>query len=192
MHALTLERFRFSTWMKALGVLLCAVLTAASARISVLTPLSPVPLTLQVLVVILSGFALGWRGALLSQMLYLQAILLGAPWTASGLAGPMAFAAPTAGYLLSFPLAAALAGWFHERVAQGAAQSAAQGVAQGAWGRLVGGMAALVVIYALGALWLAGFVGGLANGWRLGVAPFLGADALKIVIASATLSLRRR
>ena len=184
MHALTLERFRFSTWIKALGVLLLAVLTAASARISVLTPLSPVPLTLQVLVVILSGFALGWRGALLSQILYLQAILLGAPWTASGLAGPMAFVAPTAGYLLSFPLAAALAGWFSERVAQGAGQST--------WGRLAGGMAALVVIYALGALWLAGFVGGLVNGWRLGVLPFLGADALKVVIASAALSLRRR
>jgi biotin transport system substrate-specific component len=184
MHALTLERFRFSTWTKALGVLLFAVLTAASARISVLTPLSPVPLTLQVLVVILSGFALGWRGALLSQALYLQAILLGAPWTASGIAGPMAFVAPTAGYLLSFPLAAALAGWLHERVTQGAAPSA--------WGRLAGGVAALVVIYALGALWLAGFVGGLGNGWRLGVVPFLGADALKVVIASAALSLRRR
>ncbi len=180
MHALTLERFRFSTWIKALGVLLFAVLTAASARISVLTPLSPVPLTLQVLVVILSGFALGWRGALLSQVLYLQAILLGAPWTASGLAGPMAFVAPTAGYLLSFPLAAALAGWLHERMVSSA------------WGRLVGGMAALMVVYALGALWLAGFVGGLANGWRLGVVPFLGADALKVVIASAALSLRRR
>jgi biotin transport system substrate-specific component len=180
MHALTLERFRFSTWIKVLGVLLLAVLTAASARISVLTPLSPVPLTLQVLVVILSGFALGWRGALLSQILYLQAILLGAPWTASGLAGPMAFVAPTAGYLLSFPLAAALAGWFSERAGSSA------------WGRLVGGMAALVVVYALGAMWLAGFVGGLANGWRLGVVPFLGADALKVVIASAALSLRRR
>ena len=188
MHALTLERFRFSTWAKALGVLLFAVLTAASARISVLTPLSPVPLTLQVLVVILSGFALGWRGALLSQALYLQAILLGAPWTASGIAGPMAFVAPTAGYLLSFPLAAALAGWLSERVTQ----SVAQGAGSSAWGRLAGGMAALVVIYALGALWLAGFVGGLANGWRLGVVPFLGADALKVVIASAALSLRRR
>jgi biotin transport system substrate-specific component len=180
MHSLTLERFRFSTWAKALGVLLFAVLTAASARISVLTPLSPVPLTLQVLLVILSGFVLGWRGALLSQMLYLQAILLGAPWTASGLAGPMAFVAPTAGYLLSFPLAAALAGWFSERTAQRT------------WGRLVGGMAALVVVYALGALWLAGFVGGLANGWRLGVVPFLGADALKVIIASAIWALRRR
>lgn len=178
MHALTLYRSRQSTWAKVLAALLFAVATAVSARISVFLPVSPVPLTLQVLVVVLSGFVLGPRGGLLAQALYLQAILLGAPLAASGLGGPGAFVSPTAGYLVAFPAAAFAAGWFAER---------------GRWlWRLAGGIVALVVIYAVGALWLSGYVGGIGGAWTAGVLPFAGADALKVVIAAAALSLRRR
>ena len=50
----------------------------------------------------------------------------------------------------------------------------------------------MVVIYALGAAWLSGLVGGLANAWRVGVLPFIGADLLKVTIAAGLLSLRDR
>ncbi|MBC7234529.1 MAG: biotin transporter BioY [Chloroflexi bacterium] len=179
MHTLVLERARLSTLAKILAVFLFTLATALSARVRVLLPFSPVPLTLQVLMVLLSGLALGWRGGLISQGLYLQAILLGAPWTAAGLGGPAAFVAPTAGYLLAFPLAAALAGLASERTGHHL------------WGRVAGGLLGLALIYALGIAWLSRFVGGLANGWRLGVIPFLGADALKVLIAASILSLRR-
>jgi len=179
MHSLVLRRTNASTWMKALSVALFIAATALSARISILLPFSPVPLTLQVLVVVLCGFVLGPRGGLIAQALYLQAILLGAPWTAAGLAGPAAFVSPTAGYLWAFPMAAALAGWISHRPSS----------SRLLW-RALGGAAALAVIYALGVAWLSPFVGGLANGWRLGVLPFVGADALKITIAIAALSAR--
>lgn len=181
MHALSRDRLHALPWTKALTVMLFAVATAVSARISVLLPFSPVPLTLQVLVVILSGFVLGAWGGLMAQALYLQAILLGAPYTAAGLGGPAAFVGPTAGYLLAFPVAAYAAGWL----------SARGGRFQALW-RLAGGLAAVALIYIGGAAWLSGYVGGMRQAWALGVAPFVGPDALKVVIASAVLSLRHR
>ncbi|NLG51787.1 MAG: biotin transporter BioY [Chloroflexi bacterium] len=181
MHSYTLRRVNISTYIKILGVLLFAVATGVSARISVPLPFSPVPLTLQVLVVILSGFVLGARGALVSQVLYLQAILLGAPLTAYGLAGPAAFVSPTAGYLVAFPVAAAVAGWLSHRSES----------RRPAW-RALGGLAGLAVVYGVGVAWLSGYAGGLRAAWTLGVAPFLGVDLLKLVVATAVLSVRGR
>ncbi|MHB1294739.1 MAG: biotin transporter BioY [Anaerolineae bacterium] len=181
MYSLVIRRTNLAFWTKALAVVLFAVATAISARVSVLLPFSPVPLTLQVLVVVLSGLVLGPRSALAAQALYLQAILLGAPIAASGLGGPAAFATPTAGYLLSFPLAAAAAGWLSER-----------GETMRPLRRALGGLCALAIIYAAGAAWLAAYVGGLANAWKVGVLPFVGADALKLTLATALLSVRRR
>ena len=181
MHALTLYRFRESLSAKVLAALAFAVATAVSARVSVVLPFSPVPLTLQVLVVVLSGYVLGARGGLLAQGLYLQAILLGAPLAATGLGGPAAFVSPTGGYLIAFPVAAFVAGWMSRRGHR----------FQALW-RVAGGMAAVAVIYACGMAWLSGYVGGLGRAWALGVVPFAGADALKIVIAAAVLSVRGR
>lgn len=180
MEALVLQRKHTATWVRVLAVLLFTAATALSARISVVLPFSPVPLTLQVLVVVLSGLVLGPVGGLAAQGLYLQAILLGAPWTAAGLAGPAAFLGPTAGYLLAFPVAAGLAGWIARR----------SGVHPVFW-RMAGSLAALATIYLLGLAWLSHFVGGPANAWRLGVAPFIGADLLKLVLANAALAAKR-
>lgn len=181
MQSLSLRRVNWSTWVKVIGVMLFGVATAISARISVALPFSPVPLTLQVLVVIVSGFVLGPGAAFASQLLYLQAILLGAPLTAMGLSGPLAFASPTAGYLVAFPLAAAVVGWVsHRRMSDSIV-----------W-RGLGGVAGLAIIYGLGSLWLSGYVGGLDRAWQLGVAPFVAADALKVIIASVGLSALRR
>jgi biotin transport system substrate-specific component len=164
-----------------IGILLFAVATAISARLSALVPNSPIPLTMQMMVVVLSGLVLGPRDGLLAQVIYLQAILAGAPLTAAGLGGPAAFVSPTAGYLVSFPLAAMVAGWLGQR---------ANG--RGWLWRALGGLSAVAVIYSLGMAWLAGFVGNLGNAWNLGVVPFIGADLLKVAIATAALSLRRR
>lgn len=181
MHSLALRRFRTFTLAKVLSVLLFGLLTALSARVSVPLPFTPVPLTLQVMVVVLSGLVLGPKAGFVAQLLYLQAILLGAPVTAAGLGGPAAFVSPTAGYLLAFPLAAAASGWQSQRLAGG------QWVRRG-----LGGLAGLALIYACGMVWLASYVGDLRTAWQLGVAPFLGADALKLVLVTAGLSLRDR
>jgi len=125
MRSLTVRRINISVWLRVLGVALFAVGTGVSARISVALPFSPVPITLQVLAVVLTGYVLGPRDGFIAQALYLKAILLGAPWTTGGLSGPAAFMAPTGGYLLAFPLAAALAGWLahHPGYPRGLAES---------------------------------------------------------------------
>jgi len=180
MHATTVWRISPAVRERVLGALLFAVLTAISARISVPIPFTPVPLTLQVLVVVMSGLVLGPWAALTSQALYLQSVLLGLPATSMGLAGPAAFVAPTSGYLLAFPLAAAIAGALAHRAGSHAVIR-----------RAVASVAALVVIYALGIVWLRNFVGDLGTAWAMGVVPFLLPDALKLIIANAGLAVRR-
>jgi biotin transport system substrate-specific component len=85
-------------------------LMGALALVSVPYPLSPTPITLQVLGVFLAGIMLGpvWGGTAL--VLYLLAGALGAPVFSGGSAGLTTLFGPNGGYLLSFPLAAAAVG----------------------------------------------------------------------------------
>lgn len=179
MDALVLKRER-SHALRIAVVLLFALATALSARVVVPLPFTPVPLTLQVLVVLLSGLVLGARGGLLAQAAYLQMILLGAPFTASGIAGPAAFASPTAGYLWAFPVAAALTGMVAERHGRNLTM------------HLLAGLAGLAAIYGGGLFWLVGYTGNVARAWSLGVAPFVVADALKVTLAALIVAATKR
>jgi biotin transport system substrate-specific component len=179
MHALVLVRERSSA-LRVAAVLLFGLATALSARVAVPLPLTPVPLTLQVLVVLMSGIVLGARGGFLAQAAYLQMILVGAPLTATGLSGPAVFVSPTAGYLWAFPVGAALAGLVVERLGRGL------------MAHFLGGLAGVIAIYAGGFLWLAGYSGSFEQAWRLGVAPFVAADMLKVTLAGSLLAAARR
>ncbi|TDO89953.1 biotin transporter BioY [Enemella evansiae] len=69
-----------------------------------------VPITLQTLGVALAGLVLGpWRG-FTAVLLYLVIGLIGLPVFAGGAAGIGSLGKPSAGYLLSFPIAALVAG----------------------------------------------------------------------------------
>jgi len=89
-----------------------AALTAAGAFIKL--PLPWVPLTLQTLLVFLSGLILGSRGGALSQILYISIGLVGLPIFAGG-GGPAYVLSPTFGYLVAFIPAAFVIGLFSER-----------------------------------------------------------------------------
>jgi len=97
-----------SVVVQAFWVVLFALATAAGARLEI--PHAPVPYTLQTLVVILSGAFLGARNGFLCQSAYVAVGAAGAPVFAGGAAGAAVLAGPTGGYLLAFPLAAALVG----------------------------------------------------------------------------------
>ncbi|GAB3525321.1 biotin transporter BioY [Arthrobacter monumenti] len=89
-----------------------AALTAAFA----LMPAIPVgavgvPITLQTLAVMLTGVILGPGRGAAAIGLYLAAGLAGLPIFAGFSGGLGVLAGPSAGYLISFPLAAAVAGW---------------------------------------------------------------------------------
>ena len=97
----------------ATDVSLIAVFAALTAAFS-LTPAVPVaagvPITLQTLAVMLTGVILGpWR-AFLAMLLYLAVGFAGLPVFAGGAAGLGVFAKPSIGYLLAFPIGAAVTG----------------------------------------------------------------------------------
>lgn len=86
---------------------LMAAVTAVAAQITV--PLFAVPFTLQVLAVILSGLLLGPRYGALAMTIYLLVGAVGAPVFAQFHGGLGTIVGPTGGYLVSYPLAAAVA-----------------------------------------------------------------------------------
>ncbi|NMA95849.1 MAG: biotin transporter BioY [Clostridiales bacterium] len=84
-----------------------AALTAVGAFIRI--PLPPVPFTLQIFFVILSGILLGARGGLFSQLVYIALGLIGIPIFTEG-GGPQYIFHPTFGYLLGFAATAFIVG----------------------------------------------------------------------------------
>ena len=158
--------------VRILAVLGFSALTALSARLTI--PLDPVPITLQVLAVLLAGLVLGAKDGAASQLIYVAAISVGLPIDANG-QGSAVWASPTAGYLVGFVAAAFVAGWLAEK---GLQRSRAL--------RFIAGVAGVAAIYIIGAPWLTiGFLGGdWAKGWALGVAPFIIIDLVKAVIAA--------
>jgi biotin transport system substrate-specific component len=161
---------------------LFTIATAVSAQISFRLWFSPVPVTLQVMTVILSGLVLGSRWGAISQIQYLAMGAMGLPVFAEFKAGPAALAGPTGGYLLGFVLSAFVAGWIFERL---------NGRKIASW---CGGVAGMAAIYLFGASWLAVWMSAVTrqpvsacihNAWVLGVVPFIGVDLLKAIAASA-------
>jgi biotin transport system substrate-specific component len=158
----------------AVLVLAGAGLTGLAAQVSIPTPLSPVPFTLQTLAVLVAGAALGSVRGMLSMALYLLLGGFGVPWFANADAG---WGGPSFGYLIGFVLAAAVVGALAERRADR---------------HIVSTVAMMVVgnltIYVAGAVWLATDLQlSLSSAFALGIAPFLITDAAKIALAAVLL-----
>lgn len=160
-------------------IILFASLTALGARISIPLPGTPVPLTFQVLVVLLTGLLLEGKHATLSQLLYLIIGTVGIPVFSSTI-GYRAILGPTGGYLAVFPVAAFLVGVLSRRL-------------NCLLGRLLATLVGVGVIYTGGASWLALWMGNanaleytvsLSRVWHLGVAPFIVVDLAKAVLAA--------
>jgi biotin transport system substrate-specific component len=90
-------------------IAVCAILPAIPV------PGSAVPITLQTFGVMLAGLVLGARRGALTALLYLAIGAAGLPVFAGGAGGVGVFASLSAGYLVAFPLAAALAGYLASR-----------------------------------------------------------------------------
>lgn len=157
-----------------------AVVMPVSGQIAFPLWFTPVPVTLQVMAVILAGLVLGSRWGAISQLQYLAIGAMGLPVFAGFKGGPMSFAGPTGGYLLGFVLGAFVTGWVFERLG---------GRKTAAW---CGGIAGIAAIHFMGASWLAvwmsalnGQIVSLHSVLAMGVAPFVCADLLKAGAASA-------
>jgi biotin transport system substrate-specific component len=154
------------------GVLGFAVALAAASQISIPLPNTPVPITLQPLVVVLAGLWLGPTAGAASMMLFLIAGAAGLPvFAPMGAPGIARLLGPTGGYLLAYPVAAFVAGALAPRTARFARRFGAAS-------------AGMLAIYLGGFAQLAILTGSIERAAILGVIPFVALDVVKAVIAA--------
>jgi biotin transport system substrate-specific component len=179
---ITLGSARVIRWA-AVGFV--TVLTIAAAQVSVPLPFTPVPLTLQPMVVLLGGAALGSRLGFSSQVLYLMAGLAGLPvFAASPLLpqGALRLVGPTGGFLMAYPLAAFVAGRLAERGFDRRYLTSVAAMAAG-----------LAIIFASGLSWLTIQLAPVAGAQAIqealqqGFYPFIVVDVVKLFVAGAVL-----
>lgn len=152
------------------------VLTALMAQVKVYLPNNPVPITLQVFVVLLVGLTLTPTSAFTALLGYLALLAAGLPIGAGGTGGLSLLGGATAGYLLAFPFAAFATARLKQAAFFGGSL-VSDGIA------VLGG---LLVIYGLGAGWLGIVLGNARDAWVLGVAPFILVDGAKAILAVTT------
>ncbi|MCU1323976.1 MAG: BioY protein [Acidobacteriaceae bacterium] len=155
------------------------------AHISLPLPFTAVPLTLQTFAVILVGMVLGPVAGFSSMVLYLAEGAAGLPvFSPHGLGGVAQLMGPTAGFLFSYPLAAAAAGFFTRTV-----RLAQSNFRNG----LIAGTVASLPIFLLGAAWLAHFSHiGITAAWYVAVAPFVVGEIVKVTAAAGIFTSLRR
>jgi biotin transport system substrate-specific component len=158
-------------WYGAAGVVGFAALTAIGAHVAIPLPYTPVPITLQTLVVLLAGITLGPRLGLASMGLYLLLGTVGYRVFADQGWGWPALCGATGGYLLGFVAAQPLIGRLARR---------------GTWHSLLAAsFAGNAVILGCGTIWLAVCLGlDAQTALAKGLWPFLLGDALKTALAA--------
>lgn len=170
---------------KTLLVLGATAFVAACAHISFPLPFTPVPLTLQNFAVLLVGMALGPVAGFSAMVLYLAEGALGLPVFTPYAAGGIAhLLGPNGGYLFSYPLAAATAGWVVR---------AMQPVTSRFRSAFVASIAATLPIFLVGASWFAYYAHHNASATlAMAVAPFIPGEIVKITAAAGIFSTIQR
>ncbi len=152
-----------------------SLLVALSAQVAIPLPFTPVPVTLQTLMVLATGALLGSRRGAAAIILYIAEGAAGLPVFAMGASGPAHLAGPLGGYLVGFVAAAFLAGLISER-----------GWDRGGLLAFAGLAIADLAIYVPGLLWLGAFTG-FSRVLVQGALPFLVADLLKAAACASLL-----
>jgi biotin transport system substrate-specific component len=160
---------------RALAALAGALAVALAAQAAVPLPGTPVPLSLAPLAVVLVGGLLGARVGAAALVTYLVMGAAGLPvFAPGGLPGAARLFGPTGGFLLAYPLAAALAGIVTARGA--------------GWVRVLAAPAlGMLAIYAGGAAQLLVLTGSASLAVALGALPFVAGDLLKVGVAALVL-----
>jgi len=145
------------TGVQMLSVGFVTVLTAAAAQLSFPLPFTPVPFTIQPMIVLIGAAALGSRLGALAQIFYLMLGVAGLPVFAFSPELPQGMArllGPTGVYLMAYPIAAMGVG--------------------------------LSVIFLGGVLWIAR-AAGIETALATGLYPFIIVDVIKVVAAGLVL-----
>lgn len=159
-----------------------SLFVALCARITIpLLPLTPVPLTVQNLGVLLVGLLLGSRRGFAALALYLAEGAFGLPvFNPTGLGGMAQLLGPTGGFLMVYPFVSFLAGYIFERGAKTFVRAA------------VAGLLAEILLFAGGLTWLYVFTHSLARAAYLGFYWFVAAEVMKVMFAAAIATRWRR
>jgi biotin transport system substrate-specific component len=155
------------------GIVGFAAAVAAASQIAIPLPFTPVPITLQPMLVVLAGLWLGPAAGVASMVLYLAAGASGLPvFTPLGAPGIARFLGPTGGYLIAYPVAALVAGLVGRRV-------------RSLGGRWIAATLGMAVIYLGGIAQLTILDGSVVRAIALGVTPFAALDLVKAFVAAA-------
>src|ERR1700756_5366844 len=151
----------------SLFVALCAHITIP------LLPLTPVPLTVQNLAVLLVGLMLGSRRGFAALVVYLVEGMSGLPvFNPTGPGGVAQLFGVTGGFLLAYPVVAFVAGYIFERGSKTFARAA------------VAGIIGEAVLFAGGLSWLYIFTHSIAKAAYLGLYWFIVAEVIKVMLAA--------
>lgn len=169
-------------WLRITGIVLGgSALAAVCAHVSLPLYFTPVPLSLAPFAVLLLGLLLSPRLAAATFGTYLAEGALGLPVFAPSPLTPGGLAhlfGPTGGYLLAYPLAAAVISFLWRRTGHQTGHRFSAALLSAAVGDLV--------ILVCGALWLAVLThASTQSDLSLAVLPFLPGDALKMAAAAA-------
>ncbi len=151
---------------------LASALISLAAPIAIFLPFSPVPLALQMNVILFLAAALGAQRAALMVGFFLLQGALGFPVFAGGNAGAWILVGPRAGYLFGYLVAAFVVGSLQERSTNRSALHLFFHMAIGN-----------AIVYIMGAAWLAQFIGGY-KALLCGIVPFIPGDLLKLFVFS--------
>ena len=142
-----------------------AILTALSAQIRFELPFTPVPITAQTFVVILSGLLLGSKFGSLSMIFYLFTGLAGFPFFSGSVAGLAILKSPTIGYIIGFFIAAQIIGRLsHNPIV---------GITLGTLTIYITGVFGLMMILNMS----------MMDAFSIGVVPFVIGDLIKAALA---------
>jgi biotin transport system substrate-specific component len=158
------------------------VFVALCAHITIpLMPLTPVPLTVQNLAVLLVGLLLGSRRGFAALALYLAEGAVGLPvFNPTGPGGITQIVGATGGFLIAYPFVAFVAGLVFERGAKTFVRAA------------FAGLLAEILLFASGLAWLYVFTHSLVKAAYLGLYWFLAAEVIKVMFAAAVASRWQR
>ncbi len=166
-HSLTQDRR-----LALLGTVGFAAALVAASQVAIPLPGTPVPLTLQPLLVVLAGMMLGPVAGAASMLLYIAAGVAGLPvFAPEGAPGLARLIGPTGGYILAYPVAAYVAGLLAARATTFVRRSLAA-------------MSGMLVLYLGGLAQLAVLTGSVTRAAVLGVLPFVAFDAGKALVAA--------
>lgn len=163
----------------AIGVIGFALALAAASQIAIPLPGTPVPFTLQPMIVVLAGLMLGPTLGAASMMLYLAAGALGMPvFTPGGAPGVARLLGPTGGYLIAYPFAAYVTGVVARR---------APALAR----RFGAALAGMALIFLGGVAQLTALTGSAVQAVAVGITPFALFDVVKAFLAALIARPRR-